>query len=91
MAGNKVSAYVAKANIGVAPGRFSNWAYSSAGGFNCTFSDGSPGQAYRIQSTPSLAPAFWTDLTNFTYSGPTLIVDPGTLPATNTFYRAVAP
>ena len=53
------------------------------------FSQGRIGQDYRIQASPSLAPGSWIDLTNFTYSGPTLINDSAA--ASNQFYRSVSP
>ena len=87
-AGGNACAYVANANIGAAPGRFSNWVSSPVTGFSCTFSDGTIGQPYRIQTSPSLATGPWTDLTNFTYAGPTVFTD---APTTTTFYRAVTP
>jgi hypothetical protein len=90
-AGDKVSAYVAKANISAARGRFSNLVYSPSAGFSCTFLDASVGQPYRIQSSPSLAVGPWTDLTNFTFTGPIVITDDAAVSATNTFYRAVTP
>lgn len=90
-AGNKVSAYVAKANIGAARGRFSNLVYSPATGFSCTFSDGTVGQPYRIQTSLSLAAGSWTDFTNFTYTAPLVITDASAVAATNTFYRAITP
>ncbi|MBI3852834.1 MAG: hypothetical protein HY298_21475 [Verrucomicrobia bacterium] len=90
-AGDKVSAYVAKANIGAARGRFSDLFYSPVTGFICSFSDGTVGQPYRIQTSPSLAVGPWTDLTNFTYTGPIVITDASAVSTTNTFYRAVTP
>ena len=90
-AGGKPSAYVARAHIGPARGRLTNCLSSPVTGFSCTFSDGSLGQPYRIQTSPSLAGDSWTDLTNFTYAGPTIITDTSAVSTTNTFYRAVTP
>ncbi len=90
-AGNKISPYVAQANIGAARGSFSNVSYSPATGFSCTFLDASVGQPYRIQTSPSLAVGPWTDLTNFIYASPIVITDASAVSATNTFYRAVTP
>ncbi len=91
IAGNKVSASIARANISAARGRFSNLIYSPATGFSSTFSDGTVGQPYRIQTSPSLAVGPWTDLTNFIYAGPVVITDASAVSTTNTFYRAVTP
>jgi hypothetical protein len=90
-AGGKPSAYVARAYIGAAHGRFTDWVSSPVTGFSCTFSDGTIGKPYRIQTSPSLAGGSWTDLTNFTYAGPTVITDASAVSTTNTFYRAVTP
>ncbi len=89
-AGNKASANIAKANIGAARGRFSNMIHSPATGFSCTFLDGSVGQPYRIQTSPSLAAGPWTDFTNFTYTVPVVINVPAAA-ATNQFFRAITP
>ena len=89
-AGGSAANYIAKWN-GLAPGRFSDPAYSSVTGFSCTFSDATLGQPYRIQTSPSLAAGSWPDLTNFTYTGPTVITDASAVSTTNTFYRAVTP
>jgi len=85
-AGGKVSAYVARAIIGP---RFTNPAYSPTAEFSCTFSEATPGEAYRIQASPVLPAGSWTDLTNFTYTGPITITDSSTPGPTNRFYRAV--
>ncbi|NOS69149.1 MAG: hypothetical protein HOP33_04385 [Verrucomicrobia bacterium] len=89
-AGNKVSGYAAKANIGAARGRFSNMIHSPGTGFSCTFLDGSVGQPYRIQTSPSLAAGSWIDFTNFTYAVPVVINVPAAA-ATNQFFRAITP
>ncbi len=91
IAGNKVSAYAAQAGIGAAVGRFGNPVYGPATGFTCTFSDGTIGQPYRIQTCPSVEGAGWSDLTNFTYSGPTIISDPFSVRSASRFYRGVSP
>jgi hypothetical protein len=54
------------------------------------FSDATVFQPYRVQTCPSLADGFWTDLTNFSYLGPIDIIDTSG-PSANTFYRAVTP
>ena len=90
-AGNKVSGYVAKAIVGAAGGRFGSLGYSPATGFSFTFSDATIGQTFRIQTSPSLALGSWTNLTNFTYSGPIFISDTSALAAPKEFYRAVTP
>jgi hypothetical protein len=93
LAGGKVTAYMARANIrGLPlPGRFTNLSGSPASGFTCTFLDASTGQPYRIQTAPSLVAGPWTDFTNFTYTGPTVITDSFALSGTNRFLRAVTP
>jgi hypothetical protein len=90
-AGGKVSGYVARAIIGTAGGRFSSLAYSRATGFNCNFSEATAGEPYRIQASLSLPSPGWTDLTNFTYTGPIIISDLSATATTNRFYRAVTP
>jgi hypothetical protein len=90
-AGGKVSGYVARAYIGAAHGIFTNWVYSPATGFSCTFSDGTSGQPYRIQASPSLVTGPWTDLTNFIYAAPLVITDASAVSTTTTCYRAVTP
>lgn len=90
-AGDRVSAFPAKANIGTTGGRFGSLAYSPATGFSCILSDATVGQPYRIQTSPSLVEGSWTDFTNFTYTGPIVINDPSAVGATDKFYRAVTP
>jgi hypothetical protein len=89
--GAKVSAFVAKANMSAARGRFSDLVYSPDTGFSCTFLDASVGQLYRIQTSPSLAVGDWTDFTNFTYTTPIVITDASALSGTNKFFRAITP
>lgn len=93
LAGGKVTAYMARANISglPLPGRFTNLSRSPASGFTCTFLDASIGQPYRIQTSPSLAAGSWTDFTNFTYTGPISITNASALSGTNKFFRAVTP
>jgi hypothetical protein len=93
MAGDKASQYFAKATIGAsaAPGRFAALSYFPGTGFSCTFLDATVGQAYRIQTSPSLAPGSWTDFTNFNYTAPLVITDASALSDTNKFFRAVTP
>ncbi len=50
-----------------------------------------PGQPYRIQTSPSLPDGGWTDLTDFTYSVPVVITDPSAVAGPRKFYRAVSP
>ena len=90
-AGNKVSRYLAKANIAAACGRFGTLACSPATGLSCTFCDASAGLPYRIQTSPSLAAGSWTDLTNFIYTGPIVISDTSAPGSPKRFYRAVTP
>jgi hypothetical protein len=90
-AGNEVSAYAAKANLGAAGGWFGSLAYSRATGSSCIFSGATIGQPYRIQVSPSLAIGSWSDLTNFTYTGPVVITDLTALAAPKRFYGAVTP
>ncbi len=89
IAGNKVSAHAAKANVSAAGGRFSSASYSPALGCRFTFSDATVGQVYGIEYSPSLAVASWTNLTNFTYTGPITITDPYSPWPTSRFFRAV--
>jgi hypothetical protein len=89
--GNKVSPNIAQANVSGALGHFWDLAYLPATGFTFTFSGASAGQPYRIQTTASLASGSWTDFTNFTYTGPTVIRDTAGVGTTNRFYRAVSP
>ena len=88
-AGGKVSAYVAEALIPAAGGRFSSLASSPTRGFGFTFSDGTPGQYYLIQTSPSLAEGSWIDWLGFTYTGPITLTDPSAPAAPRKFYRAV--
>ena len=90
LAGDKASAYVAKAHVSAARGRFSNPSHSPLTGFSCTFLDASVGQPYRIQTSPSLAAGSWTDFTNFTYTAPVVITVP-VAGNTNRFFRAITP
>jgi hypothetical protein len=93
LAGTNVSPFIAQANIGtgVSGGQFGNLAYSRTTGFSCTFSDATIGQPYRIQSCASLAAGSWTNLTNFTYTGPMVISDRSAAAGPKKFYRAVSP
>jgi hypothetical protein len=95
VAGNKVCGYIAKANISgqtsAAGGRFTRWAFAPGTGFTCIFAEASPGLPYRIQTSPSLLDSSWTDLTNFTYTGPITITDTSALFGSRRFYRAVSP
>jgi trimeric autotransporter adhesin len=87
IAGDKVSAYVARAGMVPARGCFRNSGFTTSG-FACTFADGTPGGRYRIQT--SLSPMGpWTDFTNFTYSVPARITE--TVSTSNRYYRAVSP
>jgi hypothetical protein len=76
---------------GPSAGRLGSLVYSPTTGFSCTFSDGTVDQSYRIQSSPSLAADSWTDLTNFTCTGPMVIGDPSAATGPKKFYRAVSP
>jgi hypothetical protein len=87
-AGDKISAYVAQANIGTEPGRFANLSYSPVTGFTCTFLDATPGRTYSIQVAPSHLSSTWTDVTNFIYAGPVAITLPPTNSTTGQFLRA---
>lgn len=90
--GNRVSAFAAKAYIGGAQGgRFNNFVHSPANGFSFNFLDATPGQTYRIQSSPSPVTGSWSDLTNFTYAGSIVIVDASVAGVMNRFYRAITP
>jgi hypothetical protein len=93
LAGTNVSPFIAQANIGagVSGGQFGSLVYSPATGFGYTFSDASIGQPYRIQTSPSLGGGSWTNLTNFTYTGPIVISDPSAAAGPMKFYRAVSP
>jgi hypothetical protein len=92
-AGTNVSPFIAQANIGpeFSSGQFSCIAYSAATGIGCTFSDATIGQPYRIQTSTSLTNGSWTDLTNFTFTGPILVMDPSATAVPKKFYRAVSP
>ena len=90
-AGDKVSAYAAKANLGAAGGRLGALAYSPATGFSCVFSGATIGQPYHVQTSASLASGSWSDLTNFTYTGPVVITDLTATATPRRFYRAVTP
>lgn len=90
-AGGQPTPYFARTTIAAARGRFSNPTYSIATGFQCTFSDASVGQPYRIQSASSLSPAIWTDITNISYASPVVIVDPSPSVGTLKYFRAVSP
>jgi hypothetical protein len=93
LAGTNVSPFIAQANIGagIAPGRFVNLLYSPTTGFSCTFGDATVGQPYRIQTSCSPAADSWTELTNFTYTGPIVLSDGPGVPPSNKLYRAVSP
>ena len=93
MAGTNVSPYIAQANIdaGISGGRFSSLTYSPATGFGWTFSDGSVGQSYRIQTSTSLAADTWTDFIGFIYGGPVFVNSPAPGSEPRRFYRAVSP
>jgi hypothetical protein len=93
LAGTNVSPYIAQANIGagLSAGRLGSLVYSPATGFGCTFSDATIGQPYRIQTSPSLAGGSWTNVTNFTYTGPMVITDRSAATGPKKFYRAVSP
>jgi hypothetical protein len=91
VAGGKNSAYVAKAIIAAAQGRFQNPTFSPLTGFNCTFTDGTIGYPYRIQTSPNVAAGPWTDYTSFTYTVPRVITDATAISGTNRFFRAVSP
>ena len=65
--------------------------FSPLTSFNCTFSDATLGQPYRIQTSPSLEAASWTDFTNFTYTGPILFNDTSAVAGPRRFYRAITP
>ncbi len=73
------------------PGRFSNLAWSPATGFSFIFRDGTVGQSYRIQRSPSMAEGSWVDWQAFTYTEPIGLTDVGAAGAERRFYRAVSP
>ena len=93
LAGTNVSPFIAQANVGVgvAGGQFGNFAFSPATGLSCAFRDATPGQPYRIQTSPSLGAGSWTDFTNFTYTNPLLLNDTSAVAAPKRFYRAITP
>ena len=92
-AGTTLSPFIAQANVGpgVAGGQFGGLVYLPGSGFSCTLSDATLGQPYRIQTSPSLAAGSWTNLTNFTYTGPIALTDTSAVTAPKRFYRAVTP
>jgi hypothetical protein len=92
-AGTQATAAIARATISgaIAPGRFANLVYAPGAGLSFIFTDGTPGQAYRIQSAPALGAAGWTTVTNFTYTAPMVITDPVAGAGPARFYRAVTP
>ena len=65
--------------------------YSPVKCSRCTFNDATVGQPYRLQTSPSLAPGSWTDLTNFSYARPITISAPPSTGASNRFHRALSP
>jgi hypothetical protein len=75
----------------LAGGRFEEMAYSPLTGFRFTFSEGSIGQPYRVQSAPTPGTDGWTDFTNFTYTGPVVITDSSAGSGSNRTFRAVTP
>jgi hypothetical protein len=92
--GNRISAYSARAKIGISNplgGRIGNWRYTPDTGFIFTFLDGTPGQAYQIQSSSTMAPGSWSSVTNFNYSAPIVLTDNAVTEEPRRFYRAVAP
>jgi hypothetical protein len=90
MAGSIVAPFVAQADIAATPGKLSGLSCSPLTGFSFIFSNAAVGYAYRVQNCTSIAGDGWTDLTNFTYNGPTTITD-SSAAASNRFYRAVSP
>ncbi|HRZ45991.1 MAG TPA: immunoglobulin domain-containing protein [Candidatus Paceibacterota bacterium] len=72
-------------------GRLTNLSYSPETGFSFIFRDGTVGQSYRIQRSPSLAEDSWVDWMNFTYTEPNVFTDLGAFTSTNRFYRAITP
>ena len=93
LAGTNVSPYIAQANIGagLSAGRLGSPVYSPVTGLGYTFSDATIGQPYHIQSSPSLDAGSWTNVTNFTYTGPRVISDRSAAAGAKKFYRAVSP
>jgi hypothetical protein len=92
IAGTSVCNRIAQANLAgaISGGTLAGPVFISGAGFSCTFSNGTMGKAYRIQSCPALGSGTWTDVTNFTYSGPVRFTD-GNNSGTNCFYRAISP
>jgi uncharacterized delta-60 repeat protein len=72
-------------------GKFTNLAYSPATGFSFIFRDGTVGQSYRIQRSPSMAGGSWADWQSFIYTEPNAFMDLGALTSSNRFYRAISP
>jgi hypothetical protein len=62
--------------------------YSASTGFRASF-EGEVGTCYRIQYATNLPPTVWFNLTNFAYSSPVTITDPGAVSSRIRFYRAV--
>jgi polyhydroxybutyrate depolymerase len=73
------------------PGRFDGFLYSASAGFSGTFRDAAVGRRYRIQTSSSLLPGSWTDVTNFVYTGSLVFRDDSNAAASGRFYRAVSP
>jgi hypothetical protein len=73
------------------PGRFTDLSYSKATGFSCIFRDGTLGQTYRIQRSPSLAEGSWTNWQTFTYTEPVGLMDVAATGAERRYYRAISP
>jgi len=88
-AGGKVSGYAAEALVPAARGWLCNPAAASTSGFRFTFRDGTLGQYYFIQTSPSLTGDSWTDWMGFTYTGPLTVTDSNAAAAPRLFYRAV--
>lgn len=84
--------YAAPASTGPSGGQFTpgSLVYSPGGEFCFTFGNASSGNTYRIQYTLAPGSSNWVTLTNFTYTAPVTVCDPG---ATNQvrIYRAVSP
>jgi hypothetical protein len=72
-------------------GRFTNLAYSPQAGFSLIFRDGTVGQPYRIQVSPTMAEGGWLDWMNFTYIGPVALTDLSAAETKTRYYRAVSP
>jgi hypothetical protein len=90
VAGNTVAGSIARADLnGTSPqGTLTIGLASPFAPINIVFKNGTPGRSYGIQSSSSLEPTGWNDLTNFNYTGPTTI----TLPVpegTNVFFRTI--